>query len=166
MINLFSNYYFGFVGLPHAHLVVQLSNMPNFENKSDMAVWIDNNISAILPDINEFSTEEEIRYFDLVNKFMTHTCSQGTVNSCLNKEGFCKKHFTENIVKNVTTFSEKGFPQYKRTAEKDLKIVPHNKKILMDWNGHANVEFAGSTYIVLYLYKVSHYVLDNSDFLR
>lgn len=144
--------------MPHAHLVVQLSNMPNFENKSDMAIWIDNNISANLPDIGEFSTQEEIQYFDLVNKFMTHTCTRGTVNSCLNSEGFCKKHFTENIVRNATTFSEKGFPQYKRNSDKDLRIVPHNKKILMDWNGHANVEFAGSTYIVLYLYKVSLYI--------
>jgi len=131
--------------------------MPDFENKQDMANWIDCNISAILPDIAEFPTEEELRYFNLVDKFMTHTCSRGTANSCLNSEGFCKKHFTENIIRQDTTFCEKGFPQYKRTADKDLRIVPHNKKILMDWNGHANVEFAGSTYIVLYLYKVSFF---------
>lgn len=141
--------------MPHAHLVVQLDNMPNYENKLDMAKWIDNNISANLPEIHEYCTEDEIKYFELVDKFMTHTCSRGTVNSCLDSDGFCKKHFNENIVRNVTAFSEKGFPLYKRNTEKDLYIVPHNRKILMDWNGHANVEFAGSTYIVLYLYKVS-----------
>ena len=147
--------YLLFLGLPLAHLIVQLSDMPNFDNKTEMAIWIDNNISAMLPNINEFSTEEEIRYYNLVDKFMTHTCSTGTVNSCLDSNGFCKKHFTDNIIRNETTFSDKGYPQYKRTCEKDLRIVPHCQKILMDWNGHANVEFAGTTYIVLYLYKVS-----------
>lgn len=98
------------IGLPHMHLVIQLDNMPNFENKVDMAIWIDNNISATLPDLTEFSTEEEIRYFNLVDKFMTHTCSRGTVNSCLNSDGFCKKHFTENIIRKETIFNEKGFP--------------------------------------------------------
>jgi len=130
--------------------------MPNFDNKHEMAFWIDSNIFAVLPNINESSTEEVLKYYYLVDKFMTHTCSKGTVNSCLNSEGFCKKHFTENIIRNVTAFSDKGFPQYKRTSDKDLRIIPHNQKILLDWNGHANVEFAGSTYIVLYLYKVSN----------
>jgi len=32
-------------------------------------------------------------------------------------------------------------------------VVPHNRLLLKDWNGHANVEFAGSTYTVIYLYK-------------
>jgi len=45
-----------------------------------------------------------------------------------------------------------GFPLYRR-GENDHYIVPHNKKILLDWGGHANVEFAGGTYCVLYLYK-------------
>ena len=31
-------------------------------------------------------------------------------------------------------------------------IVPHNKKILLHWGGHACLEFSGSTYCVLYLY--------------
>jgi hypothetical protein len=31
--------------------------------------------------------------------------------------------------------------------------VPHNKEILLDWNGHSNVEFCEKIYAVLYLYN-------------
>lgn len=34
----------------------------------------------------------------------------------------------------------------------DLRVVPHNKKILLDWDGHCNVEYAGSAKGVLYMY--------------
>jgi len=85
---------------------------------------------------------------------MIHKCSSGTVNSCLDSDGQCAKHYTKNKLQSSTTFNERGFPEYKRTTEKSLRTVPHNRKILLDWNGHANVEFAGSTFLVLYLYKV------------
>ena len=88
---------------------------------------------------------------------MIHTCSSGTPNSCLNDKGECTKHFTCNILQSKSTFNERGFPEYKRTNAKSLKVVPHNRKILLDWNGHANVEFAGSTFLVIYLYKVAMY---------
>ena len=32
-------------------------------------------------------------------------------------------------------------------------VVPNNRDLLLDWEGHINVEYAGSTYSVLYLYK-------------
>jgi hypothetical protein len=35
----------------------------------------------------------------------------------------------------------------------DLKVVPHNREVLLDWDGHINVEYAGTSYTVLYLYK-------------
>jgi hypothetical protein len=34
--------------------------------------------------------------------------------------------------------------------------VPHNRDVLLDWRGHANVEYAGSCYSVLYLFKYLH----------
>ena len=53
----------------------------------------------------------------------------------------------------------------------DLRVVPHNKKILIDWNGHCNVEYAGSAKGVLYIYgylfkgqkKVSLFLESNRD---
>jgi len=128
--------------------------MPDFDDKDGLASWIDSNISADFPILLALSTDEDILYNKLVEKYMIHTCSSGTPNSCLNDQGECAKHFTCNIIQNKTTFNERGFPEYKRTDPKSLKVVPHNKKILIEWNGHANVEFAGSTFLVIYLYKV------------
>jgi len=87
----------------------------------------------------------------MIESFMVHKCSSGTSNSCLDSDGNCSKHFTNNKLQPSTTFNERGFAEYKRTNVKSLKIVPHNKRILLAWNGHANVEFAGSTYLVIYL---------------
>ena len=35
----------------------------------------------------------------------------------------------------------------------NVAIVSHSHKLLLDWEGHANVEYAGSAFCVLYLYK-------------
>jgi len=130
--------------------------MPDYNDKKGLSEWIDANISAEYPEINEGSTEESIKYSEMVQSYMIHKCSSGTVNSCLDSNGQCSKHYTKNKIQPVTTFDERGFPEYKRCHEKSLKVVPHNRKILEDWNGHANVEFAGSTFLVLYLYKVQY----------
>jgi hypothetical protein len=34
-----------------------------------------------------------------------------------------------------------------------LKIVPYNLQMIMDWDSHINVEYSGSAYCALYLYK-------------
>ena len=133
--------------------------MPDYDDKDGLSQWIDNHISAELPVVNILSTAEDKKYLEMVESFMIHKCSSGTPNSCLDSDGNCTKHFTKNIIKSKTTFNERGFPEYKRTNEKSLNVVPHNRNILLAWNGHANVEFAGSTYLVIYLYKVTSYLI-------
>ncbi len=54
----------------------------------------------------------------------------------------------EGDCKAADSFDEKGYPVYKRPTKDDLRVVPHNKEILFDWNGHANLEFCGRTYAV------------------
>jgi hypothetical protein len=39
--------------------------------------------------------------------------------------------------------------------ECDLKIVPYNLQMIMDWDSHLNVEYSGSAYWALYMYKYS-----------
>ena len=46
-----------------------------------------------------------------------------------------------------------NFPIYGRCEDEDLNIVPYNIYILEDWQGHANVEWCGSSYTPVYLYK-------------
>jgi len=133
--------------------------MPNYNDKEGTSQWIDNNITAEFPTLNNTSSEDDQLYAKKVESYMIHKCSSGSVNSCLNAEGRCTKNFTSNIIRNSTSFDERGYPQYKRSTEKSLNVVPHNKKILMAWDGHANVEFAGSTFLVLYLYKVNYCII-------
>jgi hypothetical protein len=37
--------------------------------------------------------------------------------------------------------------------ECDLKIVPYNLQMIMDWDSHLNIEYSGSVYCALYMYK-------------
>lgn len=134
--------------------------MPEFDDKSNLSKWIDENISAEFPTMTEnFISEEDQKYYEMVETYMIHKCSSGTVNSCLDSDGVCSKHYTTNKIQAHTTFNERGFPEYKRRTYRSLKVVPHNKRILLAWNGHANVEFAGSTLLVIYLYKVYIYFI-------
>ena len=123
------------IGLPHAHIIIQLSNMPNYEDKEDLSDWIDNNLSAEYPTIDSSSSEEDRQYYEMIQKYMIHKCSSGTPNSCLDSDGVCSKHFTCNKVQSKTSFNERGFPEYKRTNRKFLKFFPHHKKIIsMEWS--------------------------------
>ena len=133
------------------------------------ALWVDEHISAELPidprlpehrqrygDTYEESIEfqEDLRLFLTISKFHTHTHSGNhLVNGCLDKNGICKKGFMKTIVRDKTTFSKDGFPEYRRRSLDDLNIVPYNRLCSLDWDGHLNVEFSGLTYTVLYLYK-------------
>jgi len=151
-------------GLPHAHIVFKFhddDNMPRYENKPALAAWIDYHINAIYPSIATDaeplepgeSYETDLEYAEMVKAHMLHKCFPEVNGGCLNDKNKCSKGFDSNIVTNITQFDPKGFPQYRRPTVKSLYVVPHNRELLKDWNGHANVEFAGSTYTVIYLYK-------------
>ena len=151
-------------GLPHAHVVIKFEDnnyMPKYEDKRSLAKWIDTYITAVYPttSLEEIGTdvgakiEEDIEYSEIVKTHMIHKCFSETNGGCLSENRVCSKGYDKNILNDETTFDNKGFPQYKRTCIKSLYVVPHNKLLLKDWNGHANVEFAGSTYTVIYLYK-------------
>jgi hypothetical protein len=110
-------------------------------------------ISAEMPpELTEFSSEEDIRYYKAVEDHMIHCCAQAE-NGCLDKNGKCKRGYQNDEVRPFSTLDENGYPTYRRRATRDLKVVPHNRDILLDWDGHINVEYAGKTYTVLYLYK-------------
>lgn len=139
-------------GLPHAHIIYKFGNIPDSDQPNDCLEWIDKHISCELPVINEFSTISDQNYATLVHKHMRHTCASA-VNGCLDELGHCKKGFMDTTIRSSSAFDEKGYVQYKRTKTEDLKIAPHNRKILEDWDGHSYIDWCGSTYTVLYLYK-------------
>jgi len=114
---------------------------------------IDRFISAEMPpELTEESSEEDRRYFKAVQDHMMHSCKQAE-NGCLDKDGNCKRGYQNDKLRPVTILDENGYPSYRRRTLRDLKVVPHNRELLLDWEGHMNVEYAGTTYTVLYLYK-------------
>jgi hypothetical protein len=139
-------------GLPHTHIVISFNNVPDPNDKESCGQWIDKFISCELPVLNEKSSESDRQYLEAVTNSMTHTCSKN-VNGCVNDQGICRKGYTHTVVTPKTTFCPKGYAVYKRRTPDDLLIVPHNRKLLLDWGGHAYVDWCGSTYTVLYLYK-------------
>jgi hypothetical protein len=42
---------------------------------------------------------------------------------------------------------------YCRRQSDDLRVVLHNLQMMMDWDSHINVEYNGSAYCVIYIYK-------------
>ena len=39
------------------------------------------------------------------------------------------------------------------STEEDLRVIPHNRELLLDWERPINVEYVGTNNSVLYLYK-------------
>ena len=140
-------------GMPHAHIVVKFSNMPYHDDIEGKIDFIDEFISAkVPPDLNNFSTPDERRYNRYFHIHMVHHCAI-CANDCKKSATCkCKREYEDTIIGN-THFDERGFPVYERLRQEDLKIVPHNRAILMDWNGHCNVEFSAGVRCILYLYK-------------
>ncbi len=84
----------------------------------------------------------------------THQCSTA-INGCKKNEGCqgkcgysCTDTIPETFVDNIT-----NRVVYQRRLICDLKIVPYNLAMMIDWDSHLNVEYSGSVYCALYLYK-------------
>jgi hypothetical protein len=114
--------------------------------------FIDKYLSAILPTIDSNSTDEEIRYYNLIKEKMLHKCYIGPNGCKESATGKCGRHFDD--VPNPFTFLDiKKYPKYKRPNHKDCFVVPHNREMLLDCGCHVNTEFCASTYCIIYLYK-------------
>jgi Helitron helicase-like domain at N-terminus len=167
-------------GLPHAHIVYRLIDAPDKVLKDDSPEvvtekqnnhikyidgYIDDDNVEHLPEIvayrpgkikgNNLTPDQEAQniYDDLIGETQIHTCAVG-VNACKQKEtDFCKRRFDRFSVSESTTFNKDGYPEYRRPNVCDLKVVGHNRCMLLDWRGHVNVEFATSVKSCLYLYS-------------
>ena len=108
-----------------------------------------------MPVLSAAPSADEVRYKTLVEDQQVHRCyrAAGGDKGCLDEQGNCKRGYKSGVTRLKACFDEKGFPLYKRPAEADLLIVPHHREILLDWEGHHNLEFCGSSYTALYLYK-------------
>ena len=146
-------------GLPHAHIVFRLdTHPPPTASDSELAKYCDELVTAEMPEPltpNDNSTECMIqnKYIDLVKSKMIHHCAVA-VNGCKKSaDAQCKRHYSDTSPPVLETYFKNGYPVYRRRHDKDRRVVPHNREILLDWDGHANLEFVTSTKSVMYLYK-------------
>ena len=78
---------------------------------------------------------------------MVHKCYPSTEGGCLDDMGKCERNYDNDTLVPETYLDDRGFPVYRRT-QKDLRVVPHNRLMLLDCDGHVNVEYSASTYTV------------------
>jgi len=134
-------------GMPHAHVVVKLKDAPTFDGcSSKLNSWVNSHISAEVPDA---TTNSEL--CKLVKQHMTHDCKIGYCKESVTSK--CSKHFDNKILSETSQLNDDGFFIYKRTRKDDLKVVSYNPDLLLDWQGHVNVECSVTSRSVLYLYR-------------
>ena len=116
-------------GMPHAHIVIALKDVPTNDDGSITSSWIDSNLTAELLSVCPTSSTEDLETARRVRMHMKHHCSN-SVNGCLNAEGLCTKGFHHTVIQENSHVKPNGRVVYRRRNETDLLIVPHNTHIL------------------------------------
>ena len=126
--------------------------MPQHGDIDGQISFINQYICAQLPIIDNDSTNDDKRYEMYIRKHMMHNCAVA-INGCKKSvDSLCRRGYETTII-GFTQFDNKGYPVYARSRNEDLRVVPHNRLILLDWDGHANVEYSGGVRCIMYLYK-------------
>jgi hypothetical protein len=82
-------------GLPHAHIVLRLSDMPDKNDDEGQLKWIKKHIHSCAPRPNDCAYYTETRRH-LVRQHMIHVCSSAT-NGCL-KDNKCVRHYDTLVI--------------------------------------------------------------------
>lgn len=142
-------------GLPHAHILVFLR--PEFRILHPNN--IDKIISAEIPD-----KDQDPQLYSIVTSLMIHgPCGKQNNNSPCMLNGKCTKYFPKKFV-DITVIDSDGYPVYRRRNNGvSLKkgesfvdnryVVPYNRKLLLKYNAHINVEWCNQSRSIKYLFK-------------
>ena len=146
-------------GLPHAHILVILSN----DTKPHTVIDFDSIVCAELPD-----PDADPELFRIVTTMMLHgPCGPDHPNSPCMEGGVCKKGFPKRFSEE-TVFVEDGYPEYHHHQSPLVQVehhngcsfwtnnswvVPYNPFLSCKYNAHINVEICNSVHAVKYLYK-------------
>ncbi|GJZ46101.1 DNA helicase [Tanacetum coccineum] len=143
-------------GLPHCHTLLWIDESVRVRRDED----IDNYVSAELP-FQDIDPEG----YRVVSELMMHDpCGLANPSAvCMQNSSRCKKDFHKEYC-HETFVDKSGFVHYKR---RDTRItmtrqnvslenryaVPYNRKLLLAFYAHINVEYCGWTMLIKYLFK-------------
>jgi len=145
-------------GLPHAHILLFL----HLSGKYPTPQHIDSIISAEIPD-----PHKDTVLYNLVKTHMIHgPCGLAKLSSlCMRKDkcsNFFPKKFNEKIV-----VDQDGYPVYKRSSTSytvvkngitmdNRSVVPYNRRLLLKYQAHINMEWCNQSTSIKYLFKYIH----------
>ncbi|XP_058749869.1 uncharacterized protein LOC131622866 [Vicia villosa] len=142
-------------GLPHAHILIFLHPQSKYPTPSD----IDNIICAEIPD-----PAVHPRLYALVKSNMMHgPCGVARMTSTCMKNGKCSKYFPKKFNEETIVDAE-GYPLYRRRSKTHViekngitldnrHVVPYNKRFLLKYNAHINMEWCNQSTSIKYLFK-------------
>ena len=157
-------------GLPHAHLVARFEEAYDIDdpNRANLLYFVNKHFIAEMPRFegedyqNIFALDGVPEYTDffkrtaveMVRMNNTHKCAMA-VNGCKKEaDDKCRRGYgCTDIILDTYVNESTNRIVYRRRMECDLMIVPYNLQMMMDWDSHINVEYSGSAYCALYLYK-------------
>lgn len=152
-------------GLPHAHILITLSEEDKIVSVND----INRVVCAELP-----NSTTHPKLYDYVKTHMIHgPCGILNQTAVCMQDGKCTKDFPKNFCEQ-TQESINGYPMYQRRnngAVADVRghtidnryVVPYNPYLLAKFNCHLNVEVCTTVKSVKYIYK---YVYKGYDSAR
>jgi len=142
-------------GLPHAHILLWLSDSKKLEN----AKHVEEVISAELPHPDLYP-----KLSKAIKTYKIHgPCGAARFNSPCMKEGRCSKFFPKKF-RHKTTIDEDGYLVY-RSKDDGLfvlknghklgngNVVPYSPLLLMRYQAHVNTEYCNKSNSIKYLFK-------------
>ncbi|XP_045831339.1 uncharacterized protein LOC123922684 [Trifolium pratense] len=142
-------------GLPHAHILVFLQPIHRIVHPHG----INKIISTEIPD-----KDQERELFNIVSSLMIHgPCGDQNKGSPCMQKGRCIKYFPKRFVNN-TMIDSKGYPVYRRrdngvfvkkgeSFADNRFVVPYNRRLLLKYNAHINVEWCNQSRSIKYIFK-------------
>ena len=135
--------------LPHAHIAIRLkidTKLQPMNTQLDQIKLMDKVVSAQFP-------PSETPHYHQVVAFMQHP---PVCIGCLRekKKGSgvkaCRFYFPKPVCPE-SRMDARGYPVYLR-GESDVRVVPHNEKLLVEFNCHINVEWTFNSKHLAYVY--------------
>jgi hypothetical protein len=121
--------------------------MPHFEGEEFQNIYAADGASA-------YTEQYKQKAVEMVHMNSTHKCATAIIGCKKDAKDLCKcGYICSKMISEVYVNQVTNRIVYRCRMECNLKIVPYNLQMIMDWDSHINMEYSGSAHCALYLYK-------------